>query len=137
MLFKLHANGKEKLFSYSHDIYEYIKKEVLLKKENLDLLHDIQWFCAFSMKGDSYGGDNGFIIENISEWNRNFKTETERLKMVDNMTVKDLIRQLMDFEENSEVIIYDDDNDRVLEIACVDADEGDESDESPQVMIIV
>ena len=53
------------------------------------------------------------------------------------MTVKDLIRQLMDFEENSEVIIYDDDNDRALEIACVDADEGDESDESPQVMIIV
>ena len=57
--------------------------------------------------------------------------------MVNNMTVKDLIRQLMDFEENSEVIIYDDDNDRVLEIACVDTDEGDESDESPQVMIIV
>ena len=57
--------------------------------------------------------------------------------MVNNMTVKDLIRQLMDFEENSEVIIYDDDNDRVLEIACVDADEGDESNESPQVMIIV
>ena len=57
--------------------------------------------------------------------------------MVNNMTVKDLIRQLMDFEENSKVIIYDDDNDRVLEIACVDADEGDESDEAPQVMIIV
>ena len=29
MLFKLYANGKEKLFEYSHDIYEYIKKEVL------------------------------------------------------------------------------------------------------------
>lgn len=53
------------------------------------------------------------------------------------MTVKNLIRRLMDFEENSEVIIYDDDNDRVLEIACVGADEGDESDESPQVIIIV
>lgn len=55
------------------------------------------------------------------------------------MTVKDLIRQLMEFEENSEVIVYDDDNDndRTLQIACVDADEGDESDEAPQVMIIV
>ena len=53
------------------------------------------------------------------------------------MTVKDLIRQLMEFEENSEVIVYDDDNDRTLQIACVDADEGDESDEEPQVMIIV
>ena len=53
------------------------------------------------------------------------------------MTVKDLVRQLMDFEEDSEVIIYDEDNDRTLQIACIDADEGDESDESPQVMIIV
>lgn len=57
------------------------------------------------------------------------------------MTVKDLIRQLMEFEENSEVIVYDDDNDndndKTLQIACVDADEGDESDEAPQVMIIV
>lgn len=53
------------------------------------------------------------------------------------MRVKDLIVQLMEFDENSEVIVYDDDNDRVLEITCVDADEGDESDEDPQVMIIV
>ena len=53
------------------------------------------------------------------------------------MTVKDLIKQLMDFEENSEVIIYDDDDDRFFEIACVDADEGDKSDELPQVLIIV
>lgn len=57
--------------------------------------------------------------------------------MVNIMTVKDLIRQLMNFEENSEVIIYDDDNDRTLEIACVDIDEDDESDKSPRVMIIV
>ena len=77
MLFKLYVNGKEKLFSYSHDIYEYIKKEVFHTEEDLDLLHDIQWFCAFSMKGDSYGGDNGFIIENISEWNRNSMGRTE------------------------------------------------------------
>lgn len=53
------------------------------------------------------------------------------------MRVKDLIVQLMEFDENSEVIVYDDDNDRVLEIACVDADEGDELHEDPQVMIIV
>lgn len=43
----------------------------------------------------------------------------------------------MEFDENSEIIVYDDDNNRVLEIACVDADEGDELDEDPQVMIII
>ena len=53
------------------------------------------------------------------------------------MRVKDLIVQLMEYNENSEVIVYDDDNDRILEVACVDADEGDESDEDSQVMIIV
>ena len=50
---------------------ELAEKANIKTEEDLDLLHDIQWFCAFSMKGDSYGGDNGFIIENISEWNRN------------------------------------------------------------------
>lgn len=40
------------------------------------------------------------------------------------------------FLENSEVIIYDDDNDREYEIAAIDADEGDESDNDPQIMII-
>ena len=65
MLFKLNTNGKEILFTHSHDIYEYIKNEVLHIEENLDLLHDIQWFCAFSIKGDSYGGSNGFVLENI------------------------------------------------------------------------
>lgn len=53
------------------------------------------------------------------------------------MRVKDLIVQLMEYDENSEVIVYDDDNDRTLEVACVDADEGDESGENSQVMIIV
>lgn len=53
------------------------------------------------------------------------------------MRVKDLIVQLMEYDENSEVIVYDDDNDRTLEVACVDADKGDESDEDSQVMIIV
>lgn len=53
------------------------------------------------------------------------------------MRVKDLIVQLMEYNENSEVIVYDDDNDRILEVACVDADEGEESDEDSQVMIIV
>lgn len=43
----------------------------------------------------------------------------------------------MEYDENSEVIVYDDDNDRTLEVACVDADEGDESGEDSQVMIIV
>lgn len=43
----------------------------------------------------------------------------------------------MEYDESSEVIIYDDDNDRTLEVVCVDADEGDESDEDSQVMIIV
>lgn len=53
------------------------------------------------------------------------------------MKVNDLIKQLMEFDGKSEIIVYDDDNDRVLEIACIDVDEGDESDEAPQVMIIV
>ena len=38
-----------------------------------------------------------------------------------NMRIKDLIEQLSMYEENSEVIIYDDDNDREYEIAAIDA----------------
>lgn len=52
------------------------------------------------------------------------------------MRIKDLIEQLSTYEEKSEVIIYDDDNDREYEIAAIDADEGDESDNDPQIMII-
>ena len=52
------------------------------------------------------------------------------------MRIKDLIEQLSTYEENSEVIIYEDDNDREYEIAAIDADEGDESDNDPQIMII-
>ena len=52
------------------------------------------------------------------------------------MRIKDLIEQLSMYEENSEVIIYDDDNDREYEIAAIDADEGYESDNDPQIMII-
>lgn len=44
------------------------------------------------------------------------------------MRIKDLIEQLSTYEENSEVIIYDDDNDREYEIAAIDEDEGDEAD---------
>ena len=65
MLFKLYANGIEKIFDSSHDIYEFIKKEILYIEDDLDLLHDIQWFCAFSMVGAGYGGSKGFIIERI------------------------------------------------------------------------
>lgn len=43
------------------------------------------------------------------------------------MRIKDLIEQLSTYEENSEVIIYDDDNDREYEIAAIDADEGDDA----------
>jgi hypothetical protein len=53
------------------------------------------------------------------------------------MRVMDLIQQLMGFDANSEVIVYNDDNDRTFKIACIDVDEGDESNENPQVMIIV
>ena len=53
-----------------------------------------------------------------------------------NMRIKDLIEQLSMYEENSEVIIYDDDKDREYEIGAIDADEGDESDNDPQIMII-
>ena len=52
------------------------------------------------------------------------------------MRIKDLIEQLSMYEENSEVIIYDDNNDREYEIATIDADEVDESDNDPQIMII-
>ncbi len=52
------------------------------------------------------------------------------------MRIKDLIEQLSMYEENSEVIIYDGDNDREYEIAAIDADESDESDNDPQIMII-
>lgn len=52
------------------------------------------------------------------------------------MRIKDLIEQLSTYEENSEVIIYDNDNDREYEIAAIDADEGDESDNDQQIMII-
>ena len=52
------------------------------------------------------------------------------------MRIKDLIEQLSTYEENSEVIIYDDDNDREDEIAAIDEDEGDESDNDSQIMII-
>ena len=51
------------------------------------------------------------------------------------MRIKDLIEQLSTYEENSEVIIYDD-NDREYEIAAIDEDEGDESDNDPQIVII-
>lgn len=64
-------------------------------------------------------------------------TETlEYYKTKENMRIKDLIEQLSTYEENSEVIIYDDDNDREYEIAAIDEDEGDESDNDPQIMII-
>ena len=36
------------------------------------------------------------------------------------MRIKDLIEQLSTYEENSEVIIYDDDNDREYEIVSID-----------------
>ena len=52
------------------------------------------------------------------------------------MTIHDIIELLRMYEENSEVIIYDDDKDREYEIAAIDADEGDESDNDPQIMII-
>ena len=53
------------------------------------------------------------------------------------LRVKELIKQLMEYDENSEVVIYDIDNEKTFEIKCVDADEGDESDEESQVTIII
>lgn len=64
-MFKICINGKEKILDWSHDIYDYIK-EVLQIDKNLDLLHDIQWFCANADVGDTYGSNNRFIIERIS-----------------------------------------------------------------------
>jgi hypothetical protein len=53
------------------------------------------------------------------------------------MKVNELVRQLLEYDQNSEVIIYDDDNDRTLQISCIDIDEGSEADEDAQIMIIV
>lgn len=39
-------------------------------------------------------------------------------------------------DEKLEVYEFGDDNDREYEIAAIDADEGDESDNDPQIMII-
>ena len=39
-------------------------------------------------------------------------------------------------DEKLEVYEFGDDNDRKYEIAAIDADEGDESDNDPQIMII-
>lgn len=51
--------------------------------------------------------------------------------------VKDIIEQLLKYNEDSEVVIYNSNNDETYKITCVDADEGDESDEDSQVVIIV
>jgi len=65
-MFRISSNGIEKILSDSHNIYIFIKEEILHIENSLDLLHDIQWFCAFSMIGDMYGGSNGFIVERIA-----------------------------------------------------------------------
>lgn len=63
------------------------------------------------------------------------------------MRIKDLIEQLSTYEENRCLHPTDNligwprfyasfDNDREYEIAAIDADEGDESDNDPQIMII-
>ena len=52
------------------------------------------------------------------------------------MKVKDLIKQLIEFEQESEIVVYDDDNDRTLHIVCVDADKCDEQDDDGSVLII-
>lgn len=51
------------------------------------------------------------------------------------MTVNELIIELLNFNQEAEVVIYDDDNDRVYPIACVDEDEDDT--DIPQILIIV
>lgn len=53
------------------------------------------------------------------------------------MKVNDLIKQLMQYDMDSEVVMYDKDSDKTHEILCVDADEGDKSDEDSQVIINV
>ena len=44
-----------------------------------------------------------------------------------NMRIKDLIEQLSTYEENSEVIIYDDDNDREYELSLIHISEAHET----------
>lgn len=52
------------------------------------------------------------------------------------MKVKDVKAMLADFDDEADISVYDDDNDRVLDIACVAEDEADES-EPPRVFIFV
>lgn len=52
------------------------------------------------------------------------------------MKVKDILAQLSDFSPESDIFVYDDDNDRVLDIACVAEDDADESN-PPRVFVFV
>ena len=50
------------------------------------------------------------------------------------LKVKDLLEQLTEFDPDSEVAIYDDDNDRMLDVSCRDNDDADDSN-PPRVLI--
>ena len=50
------------------------------------------------------------------------------------MKVKDLLEQLTEFDPDSEVAVYDDDNDRMLDVSCIDNDDADDSN-PPRVLI--
>lgn len=50
------------------------------------------------------------------------------------MKIKDIIDQLTKFDPDSDVAIYDDDNDRVLDIGAIDEDDADEEN-PPRVFI--
>ena len=50
------------------------------------------------------------------------------------MKIKDLLEQLREFDPESEVAIYDDDNDRMLDVSCIDSDDADDSN-PPRVLI--
>ena len=51
------------------------------------------------------------------------------------MKVKDLVKQLMEYDEDSEVVIYEDDNDRMYDVICIDEDEDDALNEKSQEAI--
>ena len=53
------------------------------------------------------------------------------------MTVGELINQLEFFDKESEVYIYDNENDRTYKILCIDFDEADEREVNANVLIFI
>lgn len=158
MVYQLQRPSIEMIIDYCRDLLADEKLEVYEFGQNCDLVLHIYKDGEYSPSADKdifnmvrvHTARDGEWVDDADDidlntrrflrqnWNGSMSTETlEYYKTKEkNMRIKDLIEQLSMYEENSEVIIYDDDKDREYEIAAIDADEGDESDNDPQIMII-